>query len=730
MLVQFLPSLPEDFLGSMRIRLRGCLYRSSGFFYLLVLIAPTCFFPLMLNANSSVLPFWNQYRDQADLLYRQLLSVGMEQLDRRQERVNALTNVEDWECYQAQIRLRMQTALGEFPKERPALNPVVTDRIELENATIEKLYFESLPGYPVTAALFLPKGASGKLPAIIWCSGHAASAFRTPSYQTVILNYVDMGFAVLAFDPIGQGERAQYWDTKNKVSLRAPTHDHSYSGAPGFLVGRPLAWYFVWDGIRAVDYLHTRPEIDVERIGITGRSGGGTQAVWIGAFDPRIAAVATDNYVTTMRMLLRSMGPQDAEQNLPFALREGIDITDFLIAIAPRPLLINSTTNDIFSMQGARDAFAEAGVMWQMLGAADAIQMTEDYGGHESTQENREAAYSFFRRFLNNPGEVADTKKETLSEQELFVTKTGNVFTSIGSESIYSLNRSYAQGVLETRRSPSNRILFSATSFRELVADAIGYEVLRSDDLSLLYSGGFKRDGYSIEKYLIERNGKSPLPLLYLKPVERSRNKAVLLLSPEGKSALLNKSSIAEDFALRGFDVFVVDLSGVGELITSKRGDSLLEGTSFNLWFMGILTGKSILAAHTEEIIASAVAIRKIAANGQIDFKIAAISYGFLSEALLHAELLGGRFEELVMISALPNSAELVLTEDYRPQLLLGVAGGGLIDYDTRDVLRNLKERTSSVHVVAPIDATGKSVSVGDSQTETDEVASVIELIQ
>jgi cephalosporin-C deacetylase-like acetyl esterase len=122
------------------------------------------------------------------------------------------------------------------------------------------------------------------------------------------------------------------------------------------LTGTSLTDYFIWDGIRALDYLETRPEVDMRRIGITGRSGGGTQAAQIAACDNRIYAAAPENYITTFKRLLQSIGPQDAEQNPYNAIAKGFDLPDFLHIRAPKPTLMLTTSNDFFSIQGAREA--------------------------------------------------------------------------------------------------------------------------------------------------------------------------------------------------------------------------------------------------------------------------------------------------------------------------------------------------------------------------------------
>src|SRR5690606_6078198 len=153
-------------------------------------------------------------------------------------------------------------------------------------------------------------------------------------------------------DPVGQGERLEYFDPKTgKSSVGGPTIEHSYPGAQAFVTGSSQARYMIWDGIRGVDYLLSRKEVDSDRIGITGRSGGGTQSAYIAAFDERIKAAAPENYITSFTRLFQSIGPQDAEQNFPSGIISGLDHADLLSVRAPKPGLMITTTRDMFSIQ-------------------------------------------------------------------------------------------------------------------------------------------------------------------------------------------------------------------------------------------------------------------------------------------------------------------------------------------------------------------------------------------
>ena len=276
--------------------------------------------------------------------------------------------------------------------------------------------------------------------------GHSADGFRRTTYQNVILNLVDKGFIVLAIDPIGQAERLQYVDPQTGRSrVGRAIDEHSHAGVQCLLTGRPLPHYFVWDGIRAIDYLCSREDVDASRIGATGLSGGGVQSSYVGAVDERVAAVAPMGFLTSNRRLLQSIGVQCAEQVLYRNLVHGIDHADLLIARAPKPTLHVTTTRDFFSIQGARETEQEVRRGFDALGGAGAYDRIEDDYEHGFTKQNNERTYAFFQRSLGLPGDSTECEFEFLSAEDLQITPTGQITTSYEGESVFTINRGIAE---------------------------------------------------------------------------------------------------------------------------------------------------------------------------------------------------------------------------------------------------------------------------------------------
>ena len=382
--------------------------------------------PSVFNSGKGSENQWLLYKNNNEALYKIITDRALDMLEQRQEKINLLQTSNDWLNYQQELKVKYGESLKKFKKT--PLNARITGTLKRDNFTVEKIVFESQPEFYVTSCLFLPKKRQKPAPAVIYVSGHSDLAFRSETYQHIILNLVDKGFIVFAFDPIGQGERLQYVDQETgKSKIGGPTTEHSYAGVQTLLTGTSLSDYFIWDGVRAIDYLETRKEVDAKRIGITGRSGGGTQSAEIAAYDERIYAAAPECYITSFKRLLQSIGPQDAEQNPYHFIEKGMDHPDFLHIRAPKPTLIVTTTHDFFSQQGARETYAEVQKSYKALGAPDNIQKVEDFGVHESTKNNREAVYAFFQKYLDLPGDNTDHDVKPFTVEELWVTSTGQV---------------------------------------------------------------------------------------------------------------------------------------------------------------------------------------------------------------------------------------------------------------------------------------------------------------
>jgi len=651
----------------------------------------------MLNSvysqdDVNLFDFWKYYTDSEHAMYLSSCQLAFQQLQERKTSMSQLSTLDDHLERQEAVRKKLLQLVGPLPKKTP-LNARVTGVIQKEEYRLEKLIYESLPGYYVTAALFIPQDLKGKAPAVIYASGHTANGFRSVSYQHIIINLVKKGFVVLAFDPVGQGERLQYYDEKAGKSRFGPTTEHSYPGAQCYISGYSPALYFIWDGIRSLDYLLTRKEVDPDRIGMTGRSGGGTQTAYTAALDDRILAAAPECFITSMEYILKSIGPQDAEQNLIHMISEGLDHADLLEVRAPKPALMITTTRDFFSIQGARETYGEVKQFYNALNAGEQIGMVEDDEVHTSTKKNREAMYAFFQKYLNNPGSPADQDVEVFNERDLWITETGQLAPSMKGETIYSLNRRIAKNQIarlkQIRATEDFDEHFMKTG--KAAKRLSGFEAPEYSG-EAVFSGRYVTEEYVLEKYLIPGGGDYMLPAALFKPLEKGNREVLLLLDEQGMEHAAGKDSLMIRSLLeQGYSLLLFDVRGTGSLGPGYlKGDAYIDNTSFNQWFAGILTNKSIVGMRAEDILR----ITSFIETRFEEFEtISAIATGACGSELLHAAVFDKRIQKISLVNPFISFADIVLNRDYSPAYIPSTVAGAIEKYDLPDLMAALSPR-------------------------------------
>lgn len=629
---------------------------------------------------------WMMFSDAPNSLYHHLAGQAYTFLKKRGNKVASIRSLDEWKGRQQWLRQELKRMAGPFP-ERTPLNPVVIKVIQKDGYRIENIIYESQPRFYITASLFIPAVLkNGKAPAILYCSGHSENGYR--AYQGVLVNLVRKGFIVLAFDPLGQGERLQYFDpATGRSRFQYPSYEHSYAGAQVFLTGRSLAAYFIWDGIRSVDYLLSRKEVDGNRIGITGRSGGGTQSALIAAFDERIKAAAPENYFTNFTRLYESMGPQDAEQNFVGAIAGELDMADLLLVRAPKPALMITTSRDMFPVQGAIETAREVSRLYRAYGRDSAFYCVSDDAPHASTKKNREAMYAFFQKYLDNPGDSADEPVEPLKE-DLRVTKTGQLYTSLKGATVFSLNQSTAEAQM---RSLENKRKCEPGNFTERIRSArilSGYRPPAETDTPV-FIGRVQRQGYVMEKYFVKGEGTYVIPYLLLKP-DATTGRALICLSPEGKTHGAEKGGVMEWFVRQGFTVLAPDLIGTGEMGPGIfKGDSYIDSISYNSWFSSLLIGRSIVGIRAGDVV-KLTALLKTAYNNNTVYGLAE---GAMAPVLLHAAAFDQHIRRVALTGACSSYRAMVMSSDYDPRFLQNAVAGSIGVYDLPDLAASLFPR-------------------------------------
>ncbi len=350
----------------------------------------------------------------------------------RRERFEKLRTHDDVVKLQGELRQRALDVIGGLPQERTPLNARIVDTVRMDGYRIEKVIFESVPGLHVTALVYVPDAPAGPKPAVLVGCGHSPLGKAFVNYQNIAGRLAKRGYVVICWDPVGQGERSQFWDqARNRSRYNLVCGEHAILGNLATLAGTSLTRWMVWDGMRAVDYLLTRADVDPKRLAITGTSGGGFQSLWIGALDPRIAVVAPSAFVTALpaRMANRIFDDPDSDpEQDPFGLvSSGVDHAGLLLLAYPRAIHVSAAVQDFFPIEGTRKTMREVTAIYERLGLGDRIKLKEGYHRHAYSDENQLSAFAFIDRMLQMPVRHAHDPVKTLEPAALNVTKSGQV---------------------------------------------------------------------------------------------------------------------------------------------------------------------------------------------------------------------------------------------------------------------------------------------------------------
>jgi cephalosporin-C deacetylase-like acetyl esterase len=396
------------------------------------------------------------------------------------------------------VREKLLSMLGEFPA-KAELDARIVRKTEKEGYRVENVMFLSRPDFWVTGNLYVPTAGKGRLPAIVSPCGHYPLARMTPQYQSAYISLAKSGFVVLSYDPIGQGERRQYWDPATGVTqVGGPVFEHSMAGQLLLLFGENLTNYLVWDGMRAIDYLLTRPEVDPERIGCAGHSGGGTLTKFIAVADQRVQCAAILEGGTANQWPAQGIGIADIEQNLFPAALDGIDNVDLHAAIAPRPLL---AAIEFYQLRFNAAATAIRSY-YKKLGVEEKFETVAADDPHAWTPKLRQATTGWFCRwFYGHSGPQQEAAYETSQPEDLYCTPNGSLLDSHGGATIFSVIAGKLAGLPLPPPLPANDEDLAA--HRRQVRDALR-NLLRyrneQGQLGVRHIATTPREGYRIDK--------------------------------------------------------------------------------------------------------------------------------------------------------------------------------------------------------------------------------------
>lgn len=620
-------------------------------------------------------------------------------LDERKEAFEKLKTQADLRTWQEERRAFFLRQLGGLP-ERTPLNPMIVGTLQGEGYAVQNILFESRPNFHVAANLYLPS-TPGPWPAVIIPCGHSHDGKFAGGYQRIAILLARNGMAAMCYDPLGQGERYQmidpaggrthYEDARRTLELPHPTvrflctSEHTYMGLGCILLGSNFAQYRIWDGMRAIDYLQSRPDILRDKIGCTGNSGGGTLTAYLAALDERIVAAAPVCYLTTFRNLITRRGAQDAEQNIFGQIAFGMDQADYPILTAPRALLIGAGTRDVtFDIAGTWEVFREAKRFYSRLGRAERVEINEADALHGFTIDQREAVARWMHRWLlgsdkliveqSRPDPMSDeVQRNVLSAgdwtaRQLQCTPQGQVLLMPGERSVFQINADLAATLKREREAKWGRL--GMDERRELVRATIGARkpgALPEGGVESL--GRLEHSGVTVHKLALSPESGLQIPALAFVPAQPS-GVATLYLHGTGMTADSGAGGRIETLTKQGQVVLAAELRGIGETATGlEKGDygSGHFGRDSQEVFLAYLMGKSFVGMRTEDVHLWLRYLLEFAPQGVPLKEVHLVAEGNATLPALHAAALEPGAFQSVTLRNLPQSWEDIVRQPVRP---------------------------------------------------------------
>ena len=493
-----------------------------------------------------------RYRDYSRCLPDYLKSLAMAAHARREAELAKLTSPEAVKTRQKWARDTFWRLSGGIP-ERTPLNLRTLGGFERASYRVEKIVYESRPRFHIPALLYIPKNFMPPFPGVLFQMGHALNGKANASYQRCCQGLAQLGYLVLAFDPMGQGERVYYPDASGiRTRLGSADDEHTHPGKQMLLNGDSSTRMQTWDAVRSLDVLASHPLVDPKLLASTGQSGGGTTTMFLVAVDDRLAAAAvcsgnTENVVSAQ---FNPPGPiDDAEQNIVNSGPAAFDRWDMFYPFAPKPMFVSVSDKDWFGtysptyITNGWQEFQKLKRVYQMLGASEKLAWGHTPMPHGLAYDLRIHVYNWFGRWLRGDQKPVSAEPPTMLERDetLWVTKTGSVIREFGGETPFTLNRHAKPAPLMPYAAP--RISGSApTILRKIAWRGVRIEVLEFPSDPRVF-----------------------LPAWLYLPESAPRDCLVVL---QASNRLVNwrEDELFEQLARHGHAVCVPDIRGAGDL--------------------------------------------------------------------------------------------------------------------------------------------------------------------
>ncbi len=651
----------------------------------------------VLHARSPI-----HYREYARCLPDYLSALAADAYRRRNARIAQLKTAAAVHDYQAWARRTFLEVAGPLP-ERTPLHLRTTGAFERSAYRVEKIVYESRPEFFVTANLYIPKSGSPPYPGVLFQMGHAHNGKSYIPYQRCCQGLAQLGFLVLAFDPMGQGERTNYpaaggWLTR----LRSSDEEHTMPGRQMLLLGDTVTGMQLWDAMRSLDVLAAHGQADARRLASAGQSGGATLTMILAAADARLAAAAicsgnTEN--VAIQPFLPPGSTDDAEQDLIGSAPLAFDRWDLLWPLAPKPLLVANSAHDFFGTysgsyeSGSREEFDKLARAYAAFGSPGNLQYFETPLPHSLAYNMRIAVYDWFARHLKDDPRGVKEEPPTAPEKDevLWCGATGNTLRDFSGKTPFIILRDRARAI-QTPDTPAD--------LRALLGMAPPSPPAR---LGILATTRYA----NCEVLAVEVNSAPKVwPPAWMFLPRQAWTRLLLVLEPAGRNTEWHEEDLFPKLAESGIAVCAADVRGIGDMqppfsSSGAVGYAREHQNEENYAWSSLILGHSLLGQRTADIIAFTQALAQAYPRAAV---VIAASEKMTVPALC-AGALEQRVAKLYLTRHLVSWRSLVESETYS-QTLANFVPGILRSTDLPQIARSIAPR--KVIVAGAVNATGR----------------------
>ncbi|PYT17237.1 MAG: hypothetical protein DMG59_07910 [Acidobacteria bacterium] len=603
------------------------------------------------------------YRDYSRCLPDYLRDLAQHAYRRRNEAIAKLTTPDAIAKRQQWVRDNFWQMVGGKP-ERTPLRARTVASFDRPGYRLENVVYESRPELYITANLYVPAAGKPPYPGVLFQMGHSLNGKAAETYQKCCQGLARLGYVVLAFDPMGQGERVYYPGATGQTRLASADDEHTYPGKQMLLVGDTATRFQVWDAIRSLDYLAAHPQVDPSRLASTGQSGGATLTMLLAAVDDRLAAAAEASG-NTENVACADFNPpgatDDAEQNFIGSGPLGFDRWDLLYPLAPKPLLILVSDKDFFGTYSPQyissgwQEYTKLQQAYAVLGHKDHLGWASTPLPHTLSYYLRLTIYNWFERWLKGSDRIIQQEPATEPEpdEKLWVGATGNVVRDFRSVTPFQLVRQRALAI-QTPQRP------------ERLEALLGLEPVQPSVHATVLGRVPSRD-VEVQAIEVPSAAKVWVPAWLFAPKSPDASKAVILILDEhGRNQHWREGGLCEKLASQRRIACAADLRGIGDLRPEAgRGSQEFEirhAREEDYAWASLILGRPLLGQRVADILALVQALKTwgntaIAASGRLTIP-----------ALLAAALTKD-IESLYLSGGLASFRSIVESEHYKQPL-------------------------------------------------------------